>query len=136
MIFKKFIHRCFFVMLFSIFSCLIGFLLFKPIYLSNSIIIPYSLSHYDICISNPNLWLKIKFYFFVFYIISSLIVSNSLYMLLFKNKSFSKKVHNSHESLNFDSDLTLLVGKNKNDNFVYIPEKSLYQNILVTGTIR
>lgn len=31
--------------------------------------------------------------------------------------------------------LSLLVGKNESENLVFIPEKSLYQNILVTGTI-
>lgn len=31
--------------------------------------------------------------------------------------------------------MLLFVGKNESDNLVYIPEKSLYQNILITGTI-
>lgn len=33
------------------------------------------------------------------------------------------------------NNLLLFVGKNENDNLVFIPEKSLYQNILITGTI-
>ncbi|MCI9016394.1 MAG: hypothetical protein HFJ53_04440 [Clostridia bacterium] len=31
--------------------------------------------------------------------------------------------------------LFLFIGKNTSDNLIYLPEKSLYQNILVTGTI-
>ena len=31
--------------------------------------------------------------------------------------------------------LSLLVGKNESENLVFIPEKSLYQNIFICGTI-
>ena len=139
MSFCGFVKRLFFCIILSSFICLIGFILFKPIYKANSIIIPYSLHPYDICITYPKVWKNIKFYFIVFYITSSLFSSNSLYSLLFINKKVNIKINKNHNSNTKQStnntNLLLFVGKNENDNLVYIPEKSLYQNILVTGTI-
>lgn len=139
MTFKSFIKHLLCCILFSFILCLIGFILFKPIYETNSVIIPYSLEPYDICISKPVLWKKIKFYFIIFYIASSIICSNSLYSLLFHKKN-NKAFINKKDNLNIKqstnaSSLLLFTGKNESDNCVYIPEKSLYQNILVTGTI-
>lgn len=143
MTFKGFIKRfcfCFFV---SFILCLIGFILFKPIYYSNHIIIPYSLHPYDICELKPDLWNSIKFYFIVFYIASSFICSNALYSLIvskkqnsnFKTSVIHKNVVKSSKQFTNSKDLLLFVGKNESDNLVFIPEKSLYQNILITGTI-
>lgn len=137
MTFKAFFHKYFFCSLFLLLFCLIGFFLFKPIFEATSIIIPYSLHPYDICITNPNLWKNIKFYFVVFYISSIFIYSTTIYRLIFssqnidihKNSQIPKK-----QSTN-NKELLLFAGKNENDNLIYIPEKSLYQNILITGTI-
>lgn len=136
----RLVHRLFFVMLFSVFLCIIGFIIFKPIYISSSIIIPYSLHPYDICVTNPNLWTNIKFYFIVFYFLSSLICSNSFYSLIFRNKLNKKVVINKSTTKSplcytSNKDLSIVAGKDENNNFVFIPEKSLYQNILITGTI-
>lgn len=140
MTFNKFFHRCFFSLLFFSFFCLVGFILFKPIYESNSIIIPYSLHPYDICVTKPDLWKSIKFYFIIFYIGSSCICSNSLYSLIFRKKFKHNKY--THKSLKKNTklstsnkELLLFAGKNESNNLVFIPEKSLYQNILITGTI-
>ena len=137
---KKFFHRLFFCFIFWFILCLIGFILFKPIYLSNSIIIPYSLHPYDICITKPDLWRTIKICFIIFYIISSIIYSNFLYSLFFlkyliNKEKIDKKNNNLIKPISNSKNLFLFVGKNENDNLVYIPEKSLYQNILITGTI-
>lgn len=137
---KKFFHRLFFCFIFWFILCLIGFILFKPIYLSNSIIIPYSLHPYDICITKPDLWRIIKIWFIIFYIISSIIYSNFLYSLFFRKylinkEKIDKKNNNLIKPISNSKNLFLFVGKNENDNLVYIPEKSLYQNILITGTI-
>ncbi len=137
---KKVFHRLFFCFIFWFIVCLIGFILFKPIYLSNSIIIPYSLHPYDICITKPDLWRTIKICFIIFYIISSIIYSNFLYSLFFRKylinkEKIDKKNNNLIKPISNSKNLFLFVGKNENDNLVYIPEKSLYQNILITGTI-
>lgn len=139
MAFKNFFRRCLFCVILSFVLCLIGYILFKPIYEANSVIIPYSLHPYDICIAKPDLWKSCKFYFIIFYIASCVICSNSLYSLMFhkeNNKVVLHKKGNSNvkQSTN-NKDLLLFVGKNESDNLVYIPEKSLYQNILITGTI-
>jgi len=143
MSFKNYIKHFLFCLIVSFILCLIGFILFKPIYASNSIIIPYSLHPYDICISNPNLWKGLKFYFIIFYIASSFIFSNSLYSFIFckkqdsklKNNVIHKNVNSNIKQFTNSKDLLLFVGKNESDNLVFIPEKSLYQNILITGTI-
>lgn len=136
---SNFFKRFCFLITFSSFFCFIGFILFKPIYNAHSIIIPYSLHPYDICITHPEVWKNIKFYFIVFYITASIFSTNSLYSLLLLHKKYKLKTHkiansNIKQSSN-NKNLLLFVGKNESDNLVYIPEKSLYQNILVTGTI-
>lgn len=82
---KTFFYRLFFVGFCLIVSMLIGFLLFKPIYITHSLIIPYSLHPYDICTTYPLVWKKIKLYFILFYFLSNLLCSNALYSILFKN---------------------------------------------------
>lgn len=139
MTFTKWAHRFFFVMYFSIFLCIIGYILFKPIYISSSVMIPYSLRPYDICITNPDLWKSIKFYFVIFYLLSAFICSNSLYSLIFRNKFNNKLVNkttiNPTSKHTNNKGLSIIAGSDENNNLVFIPEKSLYQNILITGTI-
>lgn len=139
MTFAKWAHRFFFVMYFSIFLCIIGYILFKPIYISSSIMIPYSLRPYDICITNPDLWRSIKFYFVIFYLLSAFICSNSLYSLIFRNKFNNKFINkttiNCTSKHTNNKSLSIIAGSDENNNLVFIPEKSLYQNILITGTI-
>ena len=111
--------------------------MFNPIYASSSIIIPYSLIPYDICIKYPIAWKYLKSYIALFYFSSSIICSNSLFILLFKNKLASKNISNQNlvNPKQHKSELLLFIGSNENKNLVFIPEKSLYQNILITGTI-
>ncbi len=140
MLVQKFYHRLFFCFIFCFFLCLIGFILFKPIFLTNTVIIPYSLHPYDICATKPVLWQNIKICFIIFYVISSIICSNFLYSLIFRKyilnvKKLNKKSNKLIKPNLNDKNLFLFVGKNESDNLVYIPEKSLYQNILITGTI-
>ncbi len=140
MIFKNLVKQFLFCFAVSSILCLIGFILFKPIYQANSVIIPYSLHPYDICVTKPDLWNGIKFYFIVFYIASCFICSHSLYLILVgkfsKNKKkIHKKVDSNIKQSTNNKDLLLFVGKNESDNLVFIPERSLYQNILITGTI-
>ena len=139
MLLKKIFGRFLFVSFWSLFFTFIGIILFRPIYLADSIIIPYSLHPYDICIRYPDAWQKIKFYFIIFYLISTFLCANSIYSLLFK-KSFSKvpkKIKNEKSMLSHSGlkTLSLLIGKDESENSIFLPEKSLYQNIFVCGTI-
>lgn len=142
-----------FIFLFTFF--IIGFFIFSPIYTSNSIYISYGLFPYNICEKQPTLWNSIKIIFIFSNFITLNIISNSLYSRFFKNKScknFSNKLNsnsnncfnnilNSNLTKNFTkniinkNNLQLLVGFNYENTGIFIPEKGLYQNILITGTI-
>lgn len=137
MAFSSFSKRFLFVLFFTFTFSLIGFILFKPIYSATSLIIPYSLTPYDICIKYPIAWKYLKFYFILFYFLSSLICSNSVFVLLFKNKACEKSDISSCivNPKDYKNELLLFVGNNESNNLVFIPEKSLFQNILITGTI-
>ena len=93
---------------------------------------------FDICIEQPLLWKYIKIAFIFSYIFSSFIISNSIFLLFINlfdkpkklKKSSIQTTHSSHNQL------SLFIGKNVYTNEkIYLPEKALYQNILVTGTI-
>lgn len=104
MLLKKFLYHLCFISFFIAICFISGFILFKPIYLANSVVIPYSLHPYDICIKYPIIWNKIKMYFIIFYFLSTILCGNFIYSFLFKkyiSKLFEKKnkTMNSHLSL-------------------------------------
>lgn len=127
---KTFIFHVSFLLFVAITCFLITIFCFSPILNATELIIPYSLSPFDICSRFPVGWSYLKKIYLILTILSSTILANSLYVLIFRNISFVKK-----NSLNVSSDnLSLFIG-NDSDNFpVILPEKSLYQNILITGT--
>ena len=131
-----------------------GYYYFSPILTAPSVIIYYGINPFDICEKNPDLWHIIKLLFTLSYIFSSLIISNVLYQDIlvpmfsrFNNFIYSKispKLKNFDNSSNNKSNIelshknviSLYVGTILNTNEeIYLPEKSLYQNILITGTI-
>ncbi len=139
---KRILFTLFFVSIF----CFIGFQIFIPLYNQNHIIVDYGLHSFDICTEQPVLWKYCKIWFCFTYIFSSFFFSNMIYHLFFhkffksskKYKPKIKKQKNSISLINSESDdsLKLLVGETeKEKNLIYLPEKSLYQNILITGTI-
>lgn len=124
-------NRYYFILIFSFILLLFGIVIFYPIYLSNNIIFTYAVHPFNICKTYPTFWNNIKLLFAILYIVSSIIISNFLY-LKFDKKSTPKssiKIDISSSSLN------ILIGHDEENNNVYIPEKGLYQNILITGTI-
>lgn len=126
--FKRILFFCFFMIFFFI----IYWSTFSPIYYSENIIITYAVHPFNICESQPILWNIIKVSSIFFYLFS-------IFILFFciSKKIFYKKIKNNEENKNkiFPYDFSLLIGLDSNNNFVKIPEKSLYQNILITGTI-
>ena len=106
---------------------------------------------FDICVEQPLLWHYIKIAFIVSYIGSSLFIFNSTYSIISNiyQKINSKKSKIKSHNINFkkvqfsfpsfiekkSSELNLLIGYNDNLENIIINEKSLYQNILITGTI-
>lgn len=138
--------------------CLLGYFYFLPIYTSSSVIISYGIHPFNICERNPDLWYLIKILFLITYIFSSIILSYLVYQsFLFSvitylhkliTKIFSFTFHRmknrkNKNSISFTSSifsqiepLQLYIGESVDSNqAIYLPEKSLFQNILITGTI-
>lgn len=119
--------------------CYIGFHKFSPIFYADSIIIDYGIHSFDICLVNPKLWFYLKIGFIFTYIFSSIFIIKSLFRILFPPKKYKKTSLKSKKIPNYffnnSHKLQLLVGISKENNNIILPDKSLYQNILVTGTI-
>ena len=123
----------FLVISFCICNILI-FLFFEQIFSSNYILIDFAMHPFNICEKYPDLWNFIKATYILSFNLSFLIISSLIYSLIFSKE----KKNDDNLILNniaTDSKLNLLVGSDSNDNLVYINEKGLYQNILITGTI-
>ena len=116
------------------FSCAIVLKIFEPIFMAKEVIIEFGLRPFDICQENLILWENIKKAYIVTLASTSLIINNSIYNTLIKLQH--KSINSKTKPNNNIKDINLLIGfdsKSKSD--VYIPEKGLYQNFLITGTI-
>lgn len=116
---------------------IVMFIIFQKIFYSNNIFIDFAIHPFNICEKYPDLWNFIKITYVISFNIAILIISNLIYSAIFnKEKNIITDKNISIESNNItESKLNLLVGKDENNNLVYIDEKGLYQNILITGTI-
>ena len=116
-------------------------LFFKEIFFSNNIFIDFALHPFNICEKYPELWKFIKISYLISFSISVVIIFNFIYAIIFTKNYIDTPIKNNSNSSLLNSDnisnetLSLLVGKNSCDDNVYITEKGLYQNILITGTI-
>lgn len=125
--------------IFSVFLALLLFIpflmFFKPIYSASSLTIPYAIYPFDICKTAPIAWKYIKIFhiassFYVFF----LLMNSTFGKLL--NKKFCKIKSKKHHVKLDASVFNLFLGTHATDNTnIYLPEKSLYQNMLITGTI-
>lgn len=129
MILKK-IKIIIFSLLFTIISFFIIFLIFKPIFISDTIIFPFAIHPFNICEKQPLIWNIIKYLFIFDYLFSNFILFNSIF-----SKIFYKKTKIKIKTLKNNTELNLNIGFDSLNNLIKIPEKSLYQNILITGTI-
>jgi len=105
-------------------------LLFYPIYVSNNIMISFAVHPFNICEKYPDAWLKLKLIYILISSISSIICINMLYSSFFRKEKTKKS--NFVPSSNGPS---LTIANNNLTNPLILPEASLYQNILITGTI-
>ena len=117
------------------FACLFVFLaiyilLFYKVYISDVVIISFATHPFNICEKYPEVWEKIKLLYIPITFISSIISINLLYSSLFKKKKELKR-----KKIKFNDNLSLFVAKDKDGYPIILPEASLYQNILITGTI-
>ncbi len=80
------------------------------------------------------MWQNTKIMYILLIILNTSIISNYLYSK-FIHKILNSKKENS-QLPNIDlSKLHLTIGKDKEEKLIYLSEKSLYQNILITGGI-
>lgn len=126
---KKSIFLFFLCILLLVFFNLI---IFYPIFKTNNITISFAIHPFNICTKYPKFW----HFFKIFYIIILLFSSSSISYLLISNFFKNEKKEQKLPLKTLDNNLRVLVGfspSQKKD--IYLPEKSLYQNILITGTI-
>ena len=129
MITIKFIFCSVFTFLILIFSII----LFKPILFTSPNLLVSNLKIFDFVIEDSTLWHNCKMLYFITLLFNSFVISNIIYSkFLYKLFIFAPLVQTHTMDL---TNINLLIGNDSNGNPVYIPEKSLYQNILITGGI-
>ena len=134
----KLLKTKFIVFLLALLFSTLFLLFFKPILTADSLIFPYSVHFFDIANDYPKVWLCIKliYCFNLFITIFLIFNSVSIHFKFNKTNVKNKCFKNNSISLQNANSFNLLVGTNSiNNEEIYIPEKGLYQNILVTGTI-
>lgn len=132
----KFFLRLLFIIYLSVCSTCCFLLYLSPIFTSNNIYIPFSLSHFDICTKYPVQWFYIKITYIVTNFISFFLILNSIFSYL--NLLFNITVNRSKKSdilPNNNYDFSVFIGKNSKNLSVFLPIISLYQNILCIGSI-
>lgn len=109
------------------------FKFFKPLLETNSLIFPFAVHPFDIAKVYPETWNLLKSLYFISSFFSFFILFNKLFNIVYsmfpKIKPLSKR-----KELNQIEELSLFLGTETNSP-VFILEKGLYQNILITGTI-
>lgn len=106
--------------------------LFYPVYTSNEIMINFAVNPFNICERYPDTWEKLKLLYIPISSISTLIITNLIYSSLFTKKKQKQKTKSKSISSN---NLSLFISKDNSGSPIILPEASLYQNILITGTI-
>ena len=125
------LKRILFIILFVTIYNLIIFNLFSHIFYSNTIIIKYAVHPFNICEDQPLLWEIIKKLF-----IFSNLFTSFIFFYFISSKIFYPKKINNYKNINLnENNLNLKLGYDNKNNLINISEKSLYQNILITGAI-
>lgn len=128
--------KLFFTISFTSIFTVLGLLYFYSILSSSSISLNLGLISDQPYTLEPILWNFIRKTFIPFFIFSLFVFSIILFSFIFNNFSFINYRPQKQEPQYLKNELRLLVGNNITNNLpVYISEKGLYQNILITGTI-
>ena len=106
--------------------------IFYPIFTSNNIIISFAIHPFNICDKYPEFW----HFFKILYVLTLVVASCSISYMLIKNLVHlpSPGIAQTHQQLTSNLYLTIGYSQNQNQDII-LPDKSLYQNILITGTI-
>ena len=117
----------FFSFIISFIILLFNIFLFRNFILNSSIYLNTDFQFLYFLFNNHFSFFIFKLFFIIFCFFSNFII---FHFILSKFNLFKK---NNNVSPN--SSFNLLIGKDSSNKLIYIPEKSLYQNILVTGSI-
>ena len=131
----RFLFRIVFILFFIVISLILLDIVLKPVFNSPNVIITYGLHPFDISTEKPILWSYIKKIYIISYVFSTIIISNSFFQkFIFQKLDFKKR--NKNSNIISENELNLFIGNNsENNEKIFIPEKGLFQNILITGTI-
>ena len=130
---KKFLLKVFFFIVSFGISLFIIFTTFKNIFEAKYLLFPYALHPFDIVSLYPDTWILLKKLYIISFSISYIILYNKFSNLIYSKFSTNKQKTNPISLLETSS-LSLFVGISNNIP-IFISEKGLYQNILITGTI-
>ena len=132
----KLIKRILFILFLIILNYIFIIKKIIPIFYAKNIIINYGLHSFDICIKYPTVWKNIKRLYIITSILAASIVGNSIYSFIFKYNSPNITPPHIKTIKPSSNTLHLLIGYNyQTRTNLYLLEPSLYQNILITGTI-
>ncbi len=112
-----------------------NFVLFSPIFNSSEVIFPYSFHPFNICEKSPELWEFIKISFLVCCSFSYFVVGNFIFSFVLRFKLNRSVLADSSIAVPSSDALCLTVGKDEFNRVIRVPEKGLFQNFLITGTI-
>ncbi len=125
-------RRLLFTIIFLFVSLFAFNIIFNPILTCPNLIINFPSGSFDICSIYPNLWKNLKLLYLVFFVLSNIIYSNMIYPIFF-NKNEIKISELEKKQM---QELHLNITNNSLKTPLIIPKEGLYQNILITGTIR
>lgn len=104
---------------------------FKGVLTSNTVMISFAIHPFNIVEKYPSAWVFIR----KSYIVSLFFSSIVFYSLMYKSFLFKLFLDENKDPISKPSGLHLYLGKSVDNVPIYLPEKALYQNILITGTI-
>jgi hypothetical protein len=143
----KVIKKHLIIVFLTLASCGIIVFIFRNILFSKSLIFPYSLSPFDIIAFYPNVWYAIIYAFIVSNLITQFILLDVILFPILDKILQTRKNKLLEIELNKSGNLNIFLGEIVEDSSdkssfkkepkkkVYLNEKGLFQNILVTGTI-
>ena len=131
-----FIFKKFLIFLISLAIFIVVLNIFKPIFATETLIFPYAIHPFDIAKTYPKLWLYLKIIYSVNLLFTIFIILNTISKTFhFHKKSISSKTAPVNE-VSLKNSFNVLIGNNSDTKKeVFISEKGLYQNLLITGTI-
>ena len=131
----KFLRHYAIVLFISFLLFLIIINILKSVFFAQELIFPYSVTKFDIVSKIPKAWYYIKLIYLISCFFNLFLFVNSIFKFILIQKSKVKVKKDSCTTID-NGNFNLLLGTNSiNQDKVYIQEKGLYQNILITGTI-